>query len=162
MSSPQKQGYHRAWRQTRVKNNICIACGIKFDKKLEKKSCPECLKKARLYRKTYCRNNKAKVADSKHRSWAKTKNTVFGNYGGYICACCGETIRIFLTIDHINNDGAEHRRTIGGIGRFYRWLLKNGCPKGFQVMCRNCNWAKYANKGLCPHKDMTNAMPKKV
>jgi hypothetical protein len=31
------------------------------------------------------------------------------------CACCGETEERFLTIDHINNDGAEHRRKVMGM-----------------------------------------------
>ena len=28
---------------------------------------------------------------------------------GRACSCCGETEPAFLTIDHVNNDGAEHR-----------------------------------------------------
>ena len=29
---------------------------------------------------------------------------------GSKCSCCGESESRFLTFDHINNDGAEHRR----------------------------------------------------
>jgi len=74
-------------------------------------------------------------------------------YGGPICACCGETMLEALTFDHINNDGAEHRAVIGKGSQLYKWLIDNDCPPGFQVLCMNCNLAKYRNGGVCPHKD---------
>lgn len=66
------------------------------------------------------------------------------------CACCGETIIDFLTIDHINEDGAKHRNK--GIRRIANWLIKNNYPEGFQVLCWNCNWGRRVNNGVCPHK----------
>jgi len=71
------------------------------------------------------------------------------HYGDVKCQCCGEDHIEFLAIDHINNDGAAHRRRVGrGI---YHWLVKNNFPPGFQVLCHNCNFAKSAY-GTCPHK----------
>jgi hypothetical protein len=32
-----------------------------------------------------------------------------------------------------------------------RWLRKNGFPKGFRVLCHNCNFA-HGHYGYCPHK----------
>jgi hypothetical protein len=73
---------------------------------------------------------------------------------GEVCQCCGESIQVFLTIDHINNDGAIHRKQIGyGGSQFYSWLRLQGFPSGYQVLCRNCNWAKHA-VGTCPHKSI--------
>jgi hypothetical protein len=72
-------------------------------------------------------------------------------YGGYVCACCGETTPEFLEIDHVNNDGAEHRRQIGVRGGFYGWLKTHRYPPGFQVLCSNCNMAK-GRYGECPHQ----------
>ena len=56
-----------------------------------------------------------------------------------------------LSIDHINGDGYK-RRTIerkhGGTD-FYRWLIKNNFPEGFQVLCMNCQFKKKnANREL--------------
>lgn len=80
------------------------------------------------------------------------KERVFAHYG-LECVCCGESEIVFLTIDHMNNDGAEHRREIGRSGiRFYRWLTKNGLPDGYQTLCFNCNVGRYINGGVCPHK----------
>lgn len=94
-----------------------------------------------------------------HRVWSKAfrtrlKDACFGAYGGYKCVCCGEEEKIFLTLDHINNDGAKHRKAIGirgGIG-IYTWIRKNNFPDGFQVLCFNCNHGKQLNKGICPHQ----------
>jgi hypothetical protein len=83
----------------------------------------------------------------------KLRADAIREYGGR-CTCCGETNPVFLTIDHVNNDGAAHRKALGGsrggLGT-YMWLRRNGYPKeGFQLLCRNCNWAKFA-EGSCPH-----------
>lgn len=77
---------------------------------------------------------------------------VFSHYG-MKCACCGLDEFELLTIDHINNDGAEHRRLIGAAGQAtYKWLIKNGFPNGFQSLCWNCNESKRFGKGICYHK----------
>ena len=68
-------------------------------------------------------------------------------------SCCGETGFEFLTVDHINNDGNEHRRQIKAAFGIYGWLEKNGFPKdGLQLLCWNCNMGKRANGGTCPHQ----------
>jgi len=85
----------------------------------------------------------------------KLKIETFSVYGGSKCSCCGEKEILFLTIDHIAEDGSAHRKKYGITGglKTYRWLKKNGYPKGFQVLCMKCNWGKKNNKGICPHKD---------
>lgn len=78
-------------------------------------------------------------------------------YGGMQCACCGETIPEFLTIDHINGGGNKHidlkyggNKRLGGVG-LYRWLANHNFPPGYQVLCYNCNAAK-GHYGVCPHQ----------
>ena len=81
------------------------------------------------------------------------KKEVMAHYGGR-CACCGESELIFLNIDHVNQDGAAHRRKMGGkyFGgtKLYAWLKKNGFPEGYRVLCFNCNFAIF-HLGECPH-----------
>lgn len=91
------------------------------------------------------------------------KDQVFAAYGGYKCNCCGETTKEFLMLDHVNNDGAAHRREIfgrsTGAGRvLYTWIKKNKFPPTFQVLCANCNWGKRIN-GICPHKAIQKESP---
>ena len=69
------------------------------------------------------------------------------------CKICGfDDIRA-LCIDHVNGHGAEHRRALtsndlnklprdGGGFNTYLWLRRNDYPKGFQVLCFNCNQIK--------------------
>ena len=74
---------------------------------------------------------------------------IIDGYGG-ACACCGESRYEFLAIDHVNNDGAEQRRNkIRGL-RLMRSIVLNNFPPQYQVLCHNCNYAKYAY-GRCPH-----------
>ena len=90
-------------------------------------------------------------------SVSKEHARVVKEYGGQ-CVCCGESRIIFLTIDHINNDGAEHRKSIRQGPPLYRWLIANAFPKeAFQVLCYNCNCGRFHNKGACPHLTSPNA-----
>lgn len=70
-------------------------------------------------------------------------------YGG-ACVCCEISEEIFLTFDHINDDGAQHRRKIRSGYSFYKWLIDNDFPDSIQILCFNCNWAK--SRGGCPHR----------
>jgi len=93
--------------------------------------------------------------DKTKRNQDHTRNAVFAAYGGYTCACCGETEPKFLSIDHINNDGGEERRSglYSSSGTaFYLWLRKNAFPPGYQVLCMNCQVGKHRNGGVCPHQ----------
>lgn len=85
----------------------------------------------------------------------KTKTTVINHYsnGTMHCRCCKETEMGFLSIDHINGGGNKHRKKIGSYagGAFYRWLIKNNFPDGFQILCYNCNLGRAINGGMCPH-----------
>ena len=86
------------------------------------------------------------------------KQQIMSVYGTE-CACCNETQLEFLSIDHINNDGAAHRREINGDKprasgtKLYKWLKQNGFPQdlGLQTLCHNCNSGKTRQKGVCPH-----------
>ena len=53
-------------------------------------------------------------------------------YGGYRCACCGECEPLFLTLDHIENNGSQHRKEIGTLGgaKLYKWIINHGFPPG--------------------------------
>ena len=86
----------------------------------------------------------------------------YGN-GKLECICCGETNTRFLTLDHINNNGKQHRKQIGN-GNLLAWIKRNNFPKGFQTLCFNCNSGRALNKGICPHKEnvKTNKSPNAI
>ena len=96
-----------------------------------KLQCDGCLKRQRV---------------SARRRLVRDRQAAFTYYGS-CCAYCGESIELFLTIDHMKDDGAAHRRSLraGGAGghEIYAWLRKNGYPPNFQTLCFNCNAAKH-------------------
>ena len=68
-----------------------------------------------------------------------------------------------LCVDHVNNDGAAHRKSISakwknawankniGGTRIYSEIVKAGFPNTFQLLCANCNTSKARNGGVCEH-----------
>ena len=45
-----------------------------------------------------------------------------------------------LCVDHVGGGGKKHGEDLKKQGiTFYRWLIKNNLPEGFQVLCFNCN-----------------------
>jgi len=61
------------------------------------------------------------------------------------CIHCGFSDIRALSIDHINGNGAEERRTRvrSSLGRnVYEWLKRQNYPEGYQTLCMNCQWIK--------------------
>lgn len=89
--------------------------------------------------------NCSKNIEYKDQYHLKNKKIVIEMYGGKCNLCKIDNIKL-LTIDHINNDGAEQRKLLkcGKGSIFYRWLIKNNFPQniGLQVLCYNCNCSK--------------------
>jgi hypothetical protein len=96
-----------------------------------------------------------KILDRNSAKARALRDRVLAAYGGPKCACpyCKDgDLLDFLTIDHIDNGGAAHRRAIGkGGAPTYRWLVRQGFPLGYQVLCWNCNRSKHLNGGVCAH-----------
>lgn len=100
--------------------------------------------------------------DKAKRQAAVIKEKVFTAYGGWKCACCGETERSFLTIDHMKNNGSKLRKegVHGHSKNFYAWLVRNNYPEHFQVLCMNCQFGKRMNDGICPHQQGVTTIPR--
>lgn len=83
------------------------------------------------------REEESRVRNAANREVNATlKLAAYNAYGGPRCVCCGEGLLEGLSIDHVNGDGAAHRRTNGnksGVA-LYRWLKQQGYPPGFQVL----------------------------
>ena len=96
-----------------------------------------------------------KIRETSRVRLLKSKRGVMEVYGNGRCACCGETAIEFLSLDHVNNDGKQHRKELKSkVGSsFYRYLRNHGYPHRdrLQVLCLNCNGAK-AYYGICPHQ----------
>ena len=73
----------------------------------------------------------------------KVQAMMYYSSGIPICRRCGAQDMDVLCIDHIEGGGTKHRRLVGSSGaEFAFWLIKQGFPEGYQVLCANCNTRK--------------------
>lgn len=104
----------------------------------------------KAYGQEYYQRNKVRLlqkAKKYQEQWYDAlKTEVLSHYstGGILaCVICGEKRLSCLSIDHINNDGAEHRRRLGTGGKnFYKWLKEQNFPEGYQTLCMNDQFIK--------------------
>lgn len=83
------------------------------------------------------------------------------HYGGDSpkCECCGESCIELLCLDHISGGGLQQKRLISptihpkdfGGSKFFLWIIRNGFPPGYRLLCWNCNFGIHTYK-TCPHK----------
>lgn len=128
----------------------CIYCGEKPPSP-KKKGCKSCNKKKVEATKRFAKNH----PDLQKEYRKKIRFEVIQKYGG-ACKCCGEANLAFLTIDHINKNGAQERKELYGAnsGQSFPWFLKlrrEDIRTDLQVLCYNCNNASYVF-GVCPHE----------
>lgn len=132
--------YHkeRGRYYTRDKRGLCVRCGSPKDGPY-KITCSAC-------------NSIEKKLSKQRRTWLM--QDLIDKYGG-ICVCCGETTYIFLTLDHKNGGGSKERKQEPSRNNYtyYKKLLEGPIREDLQVMCMNCNWGRYRNGGVCPHKE---------
>ena len=105
------------------------------------------------YKKKYDERHREQTAARERSYMRRLRLEVLNHYSpnGPRCACCGEDHVEFPVIDHINGGGGQHRKRVGSGSHFYRWLKGHGFPKGFRVLCNNCN-ASLGLYGHCPHE----------
>lgn len=118
----------------------------------------ELRRRANLASVKYYKKYRKKACEATNKSNWRTRLEVMRAYcsGGILkCACppCKEDNPLFLSIDHINGGGQKHRKEVHSYGTtLYNWLKRNNFPKGYQILCFNCNLGKSRNKGrICPH-----------
>lgn len=102
--------------------------------------------------KAWIEKNRERYNEAKSEYRFKLKLSAISHYsnGTMTCACCGYKDNIdALVLDHIDNNGAAHRKELGCGGRgmsagttMYERLKALGWLPGLQVLCCNCNTVK--------------------
>lgn len=103
--------------------------------------------------------NMSRIVEKTRLKRKENRINVVNKYGGK-CTCCGEHRYEFLTIDHVNGDGAEERKTYqpnregarsrGTTHEFVARLNREPISDRYQILCHNCNQAKHIYN-VCPH-----------
>lgn len=132
-----RKALNRDWR-ARNKDKV-RAAAKRHDAKPETKE----------WKREWAKKNRERTNFKRRARISEIRGKVIDGYGGK-CVCCGESQIIFLAIDHVNNDGAQERKVKGVGWKYYADIIRNGFPAKYQVLCYNCNWAKY--RGGCPHQ----------
>ncbi len=98
--------------------------------------CISCAKRKSISRELLClkckETKKNNSRNSRQRRW-----NIIKTFLGTVCHCCGEDKESLLTLAHLNNDGAEEKRTYNNsrdnraiLSRLYRLALnKKSAPK---------------------------------
>ena len=98
------------------------------------------------YRKT----NRELINEKSRNTAFEQKKMVLTHYsnGELCCNICKINNIDVLTIDHINGGGNKERKKLNNKGgsAFYIWLIKNTFPKGYRVLCWNCNHLEHLKK----------------
>ena len=93
--------------------------------------------------KTYRQKHIGEVKKRLHNYNQRIKYAVISHYSPSLnCVNCSVDNIHVLTVHHINNDGARDRILRGLGSAFYRSLIKEGFPKGYEILCMNCNYLK--------------------
>ncbi len=104
--------------------------------------------KNRAHNREKYRANPEKHREAQKQTRIRRRLRVLDRYGGS-CVCCGETLYEFLSVDHIDGGGTEHRKSVGS--NIDRFLIRENFPDGYRVLCHNCNFA-IGIYGFCTHK----------
>lgn len=106
-------------------------------------------------RAQYAKHRGKRVEAMREKGW-QTRLRCLQAYGGVdpFCGCCGVSTLEFLTLDHIDDRKNDGGVRVGGdrVGQtLYAWLVRTHVPRGFRVLCFNCNCSRGA-RGYCPHE----------
>jgi hypothetical protein len=154
------KGQKRSGERYDRRSWLCVECERQYNYDYHRRTYD---KDAQNLKMREWRKENPEAARSNGRKWAKItrdkhKDSVYTAYGNK-CVCCGETEPLFLTIDHVNNDGNIERK-LNSQGNLYSRIISAGFPDTFQILCWNCNTGKMRNNGVCPHQEGSTVIPK--
>ena len=136
-------------------NEINIKTGKNFT------MCLDCREKRRSSRQDYAnsrdiclnrakkhyRENETSKKDYERQRRVKARDSFFKMYGK-VCKHCGDNDLKMLTLEHVLDDGAEHRKKSYSTLKVYLDATKEFMPDRFCTLCIRCNWFKGQNGSL--------------
>lgn len=148
------EGNHN-WKGGKQKSN-CLLCGKEFYAypRLKQEYCSlNCAGLSqrkiieddkRTYNIKYYQERREAMQAKSKATRERLKLIVLTHYGNGKCACvsCGEQRLPCLSLDHIDGNGAEHKRAMHKYTLHYQWFIANSFPIGYQTLCMNCQWVK--------------------
>lgn len=170
-SRPEVKERQRKWREghkekQRKYNEEYRKNPKNLARKKEKDTSPEAIVRRKAYRenpenkirlKSY--SKKPESREKRSKFLLRWKLEVFTHYSKEVsnsdvpvCACCKYDDIRFLSLDHIHTrkNVSQKEKRLGG-RMLWKYVKDSGFPKGYQILCHNCNIAKGSRK-YCPHE----------
>lgn len=168
------KSYRENYRRNKLELKLCTACdNLAVEGLTYCRNCADKMRQREKERRDYCKkfkicircgktsntkklrcetcSDKANETQRKHQKLSKT--TVMTHYGkNEKLQCCWDECQVtdidMLTLDHVENNGAKHRREYtrsgrGGGAMLYNKLIRDGFPEGYQTLCANHNLKKH-------------------
>ena len=160
-------------RAERIKNGLCMYCGVEPARK-GVKTCVVCYNKFKATRESLksrgicprCQKNPIKKGrgtcevclkrqlDIRNRDAKKERyDSLYGLTNGQLrCTNCGLPFYEVLQVHHLGNNGKKHREKIHKGTSIHRFIIKQNFPTDYLVLCSNCHdfWHK---EGQLPTKE---------
>ena len=132
---PKRKACLQRFYAKRAKKRKCKRCGKPAER--GKTHCQKCIEKLSVAHSERCRLYRYRIIDG---------------YGGR-CACCGESNKEFLAIDHKGYRACEEKEKFGrmlSVAELCKIIERENFPSTYQVLCHNCNMS-FGSYGYCPH-----------
>jgi len=147
----------------RLEVQRCNACAKKDSERAKERHneyvaqglCGKCGKSRERKDISICNACNNKLLNNNYRHRERYRYTVISAYtkGKMCCMHCGSPIYEVLEVDHIDNNGTQHREEVGGTGTImYRWIMANDYPDFLQVLCSTCHRFK-TTTGTLPTRE---------
>lgn len=116
----------------------CRACDNEYAKRYYRANRDKCIERTTEYAKTYYPQNRDRLLAEGKDKRAALRSAAIEVYGG-CCVLCGSIEG--LEFDHVNDDGAEHRKTEDGNSMVIR-IARSGKPIedfDLRLLCKPCH-----------------------
>lgn len=145
------------WSQNNIRKHyyICKTCKKEYDHNYAQKHKETIIEKVKRWQQAnpdrkhemqrrYFYKNRNRIRKYIRERRAKFRKLVLMHYseGTMQCKYCGFSDERALSVDHINGGGTQHRKTMKSGGNFCEVLVREGYPKGYQILCMNCQFIK--------------------
>jgi hypothetical protein len=93
------------------------------------------IRRRKYYQREEVIQRKRATARKRHSKWVSAAMAGYDNR----CLFCRMDNKLALVFHHVDGNGYEHKRKMGGSYGFFKWVVDNGFPNEIVLLCANCH-----------------------